>query len=87
LPWVDDNPGNNRYEIKALRALGFTIATATTNEEARRAWSERQFDAVISDIRRGKPESPEAGLQLPHALDLRASGTPIVFYVGTATGS
>ncbi len=34
LLWVDDNPNNNYYEISLFSALGITVDTALTTEDA-----------------------------------------------------
>jgi CheY-like chemotaxis protein len=82
--WVDDNPANNRVEIQALRGLGLTVDTATSNTEAQSYAQANAYDLVLSDIGRSAPEAPTAGLALPDALrevDVRA---PFAFYVGNA---
>lgn len=56
LLWVDDAPSNNSREIQALRALDFTVDTATTNAEAL-TYAGNGYDLVLSDIGRGQPEA------------------------------
>jgi CheY-like chemotaxis protein len=82
--WVDDCPANNRAEIQALRSLGVTVDTATTNAEGLAYAKSRTYDLVVSDIGRSAPESSTAGLELPGALGEAHVDAPIAFYVGQA---
>lgn len=80
--WVDDEPANNRLEIKAFRARGLDVDVATSNVEALGYARARTYQVVISDIGRALDES---GLELPSLLREAGVATPIVFYVGTAS--
>ena len=83
--WVDDLPANNRAEIQALRGLGLTVDTATSNAEALAYAKSNMYDLVLSDIGRSAPEAATAGLALPEVLEKINVRVPIAFYVGEAT--
>jgi CheY-like chemotaxis protein len=57
LLWVDDNPGNNLSERRALSSLGVTIDTAKSTEEALATLVRSKYDLVISDLTRDEKES------------------------------
>lgn len=79
--WVDDRPANNLHERKALEALGVTLVSVTSTDEAFEMLKRQSFDAIISDMNR--PPDDRAGYTL---LDkLRASGdrTPFIIYAGS----
>lgn len=83
--WVDDHPDNNRYERQALAALGITIETSTSTEEALTTFRRSPYDLVISDMNR--PPDSQAGYTLLERLRDTGSDTPVVFYTGAAPRS
>ena len=50
--WVDDNPDNNRYERKAMEAVGIRFLLSETTTDALEKLSGQTFAAVISDMGR-----------------------------------
>lgn len=80
--WVDDRPGNNRHERKALESFGveFTLAESTT--EALDILARRRFAAIISDM--GRREGPQEGYELLGALRQQDRSTPFFIYAGSA---
>lgn len=82
--WVDDHPEGNREEIGALQQMGLFVETALSNLEAAERLRGRQYDLLISDIKRDQSESDLAGLDLPReAHPDRNRLPPVVYYVGT----
>jgi hypothetical protein len=59
--WVDDNPGNNRFEARALEALGMQVSAARDTDEALAELKRSRFDLVISDMSRPSGRSRKAG--------------------------
>jgi CheY-like chemotaxis protein len=72
--WVDDSPGNNKFEIAAFEAAGLQVETSTSTEDAMTRLHARSYDLIITDLTRGR--DTEAGLKFiakvrdvfPHAL-------------------
>jgi CheY-like chemotaxis protein len=80
--WVDDRPDGNRDETRALHALGLQVVTASSNAQAADLLRTQRFELIISDIRRGEPEPPLAGLELPAVLRrVRADVPAVIYYV------
>ncbi len=80
--WVDDKPGGNKNEIAVLRELGHSVDQVATNNDAMRYYSLKAYNLIISDISRGKPESGNAGLELPGLLmPIRDNLPPVIYYV------
>lgn len=83
--WVDDKPANNHAEISRLKDMGIVVVTAESNAEATEALRGREYDVLISDMRRKNPEPELAGLALPRqALPDRNRLPPVIYYVGEA---
>lgn len=80
--WVDDEPDNNRLEVRPLEAAGASIVFARSTDKAIEAAIHAPFDLVISDIARG--DDAGAGLRMPGELAARGVGIPVIFYVGQA---
>ncbi len=66
---VEDEPETLDVFARILRALGHTVATATTLEEAVATARRGEFDLIISDV--GLPDG--SGLELPGRLGPRRS--------------
>ncbi|MEH2589501.1 response regulator [Bradyrhizobium sp. AZCC 1721] len=81
--WADDNPEGNVHERQALEALGITVHTATSTDEAMRKLREHNYDAVISDMAR--PEGPKAGYELLDRLKAEKADVPFIIYSSTNT--
>ncbi|SFL37811.1 Response regulator receiver domain-containing protein [Halogranum rubrum] len=81
LLWVDDQPENNSYEREALEALGISVETCTSTDEALDQLSQREYDVVISDM--GRPESDRAGYNLLEEKQESGDRTPFVIYSGS----
>ena len=82
--WVDDNPKGNQLEVSALRGMNFGIDIRMTNEAATKAYLQKRYDVIISDIDRRPGESSAAGLDLPRVLedaDRDRPVPPFVYYV------
>ncbi|MDP9984846.1 CheY-like chemotaxis protein [Pseudarthrobacter oxydans] len=83
LLWVDDRPGNNFYERRALEALGIHIETSLDTDDALQQLQARHYDLVISDM--GRPGDSRAGYTLLDALRQASDRTPLVIYAGSRT--
>ncbi len=81
--WVDDHPGNNRFERQALEALNIQVDATTSTESALEMLPGPPYDLIISDMSR--PPDPRAGYTLLDALANKGSRTPVVFYTGHQT--
>ena len=79
--WVDDNPDNNRYERKALEALGIRFVLSTSTEDALDQVRRQAFDLIISDM--GRPPDARAGYTLLDALRVMGDHTPYMIYAGS----
>lgn len=80
--WVDDHPQNNRYERRALEALGVRIDLSTSTDSALEMAAEAPYQAIISDMSR--PPDNRAGYTLLDALRRQHMDVPVVLYTGTA---
>ena len=78
--WVDDEPGNNLYEVRALTSLGIKIDQVTTSGQALALLSQESYDTIISDIDRFG--NPSEGLDFLSAMRDQDLNRPTVFYVG-----
>lgn len=79
--WVDDRPDNNRYERRALEAMGIQVELALATDEAVKKLDHQSFDLVISDM--GRPGDPTAGYTLLDLLREKGMSTPFVIYAGS----
>jgi DNA-binding winged helix-turn-helix (wHTH) protein/CheY-like chemotaxis protein len=79
--WVDDQPAGNIREITTLEQAGLVVDTATSNLAAADQMRGREYDLLISDIRRPQPENEYSGLDLPRAVvPDRNRLPPIIYY-------
>jgi CheY-like chemotaxis protein len=81
--WVDDRPGNNAYEIAALKGRGVQVDLATSTTQALEILRrEPNYDALVTDM--GRVEEGEnvrtAGLTLLRELKDRGYEIPVVVY-------
>lgn len=79
--WVDDRPENNVYERKALEAVGLTIRSALSTNEALEKIELEKYAAIISDM--GRREGPREGYVLLDSLRQRGNQTPLFFYASS----
>jgi CheY-like chemotaxis protein len=79
--WVDDRPENNRFERQAMEALGASVTTCRSTEDALAALESSDFDVVISDM--GRPEGERAGYDLLERKQERGDRTPFIVYSGS----
>lgn len=83
LLWVDDNPGNNTWERRALESYGMRFLLARDTDEAERLVTDRgPFAAIVSDM--GRAGDPVAGYTLLGRLRKAGNDTP--YFVYTTTG-
>lgn len=80
--WVDDHPGNNRFEREAFEALGLSVVLSTSTEDALLRVSDQGFDVVISDMSR--PPDHRAGYTLLQKLREQGNTAPFIIYAGSA---
>ena len=76
--WVDDNPGNNVNERRALEAFGLRFTLVLSTNEALKQVGAQRFAAVISDM--GRREGPREGYALLDALRKQGDQIPFFFY-------
>jgi CheY-like chemotaxis protein len=79
--WVDDRPGNNFYERRALEALGIHIETSLDTSDALQQLRARSYDLIISDM--GRPGDSRAGYTLLDALRQASDRIPVIIYAGS----
>jgi len=77
---VNDFPAEMEHVTGILRALGVEVEVATTSEDATSMLAQRQFDVVISDMRRG--ETPDEGLRFLKRMREKRVYLPTIFTVG-----
>lgn len=78
--WVDDIPENNTYERRILLSLGIFVDLVTTSTEALSKLSQKNYDAVISDMDRDGV--PDEGLRFLAKMRKRNLYRPTIFYIG-----
>jgi CheY-like chemotaxis protein len=82
--WVDDHPENNASIIAALQALGITVVTALSTEEALEKLGAADFALVITDLgrREAGTQRDMAGLELLTAMKELPLAPPSVVFAG-----
>ncbi len=75
--WVDDNPGNNRLVVRALKRMQLDVEQVATTELGLAVLAQQHFDLVISDMGRGP--NLRAGYDLLKAI--RGSGNTVPFLI------
>lgn len=86
IVWVDDHPQKNHEEIKRLIEKGAEVTQVRSTEEALRAFTEKKFDAVISE--QGRLQAMPYGLAdlaLLDAMRERGLVQPFVIYSEAAS--
>ncbi|HEX8306074.1 MAG TPA: response regulator [Jatrophihabitans sp.] len=76
--WVDDSPGNNVNERRALEAMGLQFTLAVSTDRALEAARHQRFAVIISDMSR--PEGPRAGYDLLDRVKANGVDTPFIIY-------
>jgi CheY-like chemotaxis protein len=81
--WVDDQPEGNVWEREAMDALGISVTTARSTDEADFFLKPGRVDVVISDMERPGEEMDEskAGYRLRDAMYRHGVTAPLIFYV------
>jgi CheY-like chemotaxis protein len=76
--WVDDEPQNNQYLMRAFQALGILVDLVPSTDAAVSFVLEHNYDVIITDM--GRPTDMRAGYTL--LTELRAQGirTPVLIY-------
>lgn len=87
--WVDDNPGNNRFERQALEALGIRVDISTSTADALARTQAVSYDVIISDMGRDSDLTGEhdrqAGYTLLGKLRERRDWTPFIIYASRSS--
>lgn len=82
LLWVDDEPKGNQRFVRDLTQLGAEIVEVNSTSTALKSLSSTEpslpFDAILSDLRRGK--SPREGLSMLKELRQRGWNLPVGFF-------
>lgn len=76
--WVDDHPENNALLQASLGQQGFDIVNASSTEQALLLFERRAFDAIVSDMGRGRHR--DAGIDLTQRIRSGGSELPIFIY-------
>ncbi|WP_458207855.1 response regulator [Haladaptatus sp. NG-SE-30] len=84
LLWVDDEPANNEYERAALRALGVSVITSRTTDDALVKLRSNDYDVIISDMSRN---GSRAGLDILEAKQRVGDSTPLIVYSRSVSAS
>jgi CheY-like chemotaxis protein len=79
--WVDDRPGNNRFEREALEAFGIQISLSTSTEDALEKIKRQSYDLIISDM--GRPPDNRAGYTLLDELRSKGNEKPFIIYASS----
>ncbi len=80
LLWVDDQPGNNTYAIKALESQRINVVTSTSTREALEQFKTYHFAVVVTDQLRIEDgtEDHEAGTHLLEAVQKLGLQIPVI---------
>lgn len=81
LLWVDDKPSNNAYERRAFEAIGISVHSSLTTDDAIGKLAGKSYDAIISDMSR--PGEPRAGYLLLDEIRRLGNRTPLFFYTSS----
>ncbi len=83
--WIDDFPRNNYYEKQILEQIGLKVDLAVTSEDALTMIRRKEYDLLLSDIRRG--DNPKEGIEFLARLILKGIDIPLIFYTGNVDRS
>ena len=77
--WVDDNPGNNVLERRALESYGMQFVLARDTASALHLLAEGgPFSAIVSDM--GRADDGQAGMTLLRSIRKTGANTPYFIY-------
>ncbi len=79
LLWVDDKDGNDLKEKEILRSIGVKIDLAMNSAEALTKMKAKEYDLLISDIRR--EGNDKEGLDFHKKLIELKNTIPLIFYI------
>lgn len=84
--WIDDQPSNNRNEIRMFNRLAVPIDTACNSAEAFQLLKTQKYDLIISDMARANEpnvsQPGEAGLAFLKNYRKHSHRVPVIFYIG-----
>lgn len=79
--WVDDHQEWNEPLIRLFRTAGMIVDPVLSTDEAMRAFENRSYDLVITDMRRERePDGDTAGIKLLDRMIAAGVPTPAVFF-------
>jgi hypothetical protein len=79
--WVDDHQQWNEPLIRLFRTAGIIVDAVASTDEAMRAFKDRSYDLVITDMRRElEPDGDNAGMLLLDRMIAAGIPTPAVFF-------
>jgi hypothetical protein len=79
--WVDDDHEWNEPLIRLFRTAGIIVDPVASTDEAMRAFKNRSYDLVITDMRREhEPDGGTAGIQFLDRMIAAGIPTPAVFF-------
>lgn len=85
--WVDDHQEWNEPLIRLFRTAGMVVDPVASTDEAVRAFENRSYDLVITDMRREhEPEGDTAGMRLLDRMIAAGIPTPAVFFSDNPDG-
>ncbi|MEU6250220.1 response regulator [Glycomyces sp. NPDC047010] len=83
--WVDDHPEWNKALARLFRTAGIAVNSVDSTEEAVWELRRRDYDLVISDLRRQtEPDGDEAGVKLADRMVDAGIPTPVVIFTDHA---
>ncbi len=80
LLWVDDQPENNTYGVKALESQGINVVISRSTRDALEQIKKRDFAVIVTDQRRAEngTDDHEAGNHLLEAVRKLGFQTPVI---------
>jgi len=78
--WIDDNPSNNYYESKILKAIGVDIEIAKSSMDALSLLKKNQYNLILSDV--GRNDNKNEGYEFHLKLIKEKIDIPLIFYTG-----
>jgi len=80
--WVDNHPGKDTFERKAMEVFGVHFTDSGATEDALEKIRTSKFDVIISDMNR--PPDPQAGYTLLEEKQKLGDDTPFIIYAGSS---
>lgn len=81
--WVDDHPENQKYERKALGAIGISFVLARNTQEAISELASQRFNVVITDFKRA--DDARGGYTLLDEVKKLPNPPPLIIYTGSTS--